>query len=379
MKFAIITHVTHIIERNNYFAYAPYVSEMNVWARYMEELILVAPIVKSEKSPVDKAYEHQNIKFITIESFDILSLKGIFNAVLKIPIISLKIFKAMQNADHIHLRCPGNIGLLGCLLQVFFPNTPKTAKYAGNWDPKSKQPWTYKLQQWILSNTFLTRNMQVLVYGDWKNSSKNIKSFFTATYTELDSKLPITKKELRDPINFVFVGALVKGKNPLYAIQLVEFLSKKGYDVHLSLYGEGTERTKIEQYVLANQLAAVVELQGNQSKDTVQKAYQNSHFVVLPSDSEGWPKAIAEGMFWGCVPLATPISCVPFMLNYGNRGVLLEMDLEEDAKKAELLLKNQTDFDIKRENASDWSRNYTLDIFEREIIDLLKPNSKFKN
>jgi hypothetical protein len=41
-----------------------------------------------------------------------------------------------------------------------------------------------------------------------------------------------------------------------------------------------------------------------------------------------------------------------------------------------MLLNNQTDFDTKSENASDWSRNYTLDVFEREIRDLLKPDSK---
>jgi glycosyltransferase involved in cell wall biosynthesis len=378
MIFAIITHVPHISERSNYFAYAPYVSEMNVWAKYVEELVVVAPIVKADKTPVDKAYEHQNITFIPIEGFDILSVKGLFSAVLKIPTISWKIFKAMQKADHIHLRCPGNIGLLGCFVQVLFPHTRKTAKYAGNWDPQSKQPWTYKLQQWILSNTFLTRNMQVLVYGDWEGSSKNITSFFTATYQEID-KLPISKKEVKGRIDFVFVGTLVIGKNPLYAIQLVEDLYKKGYDVHLRLYGEGTERARFEHYIIANQLKAVVELHGNQSKDTVQKAYQNSHFVLLPSDSEGWPKAIAEGMFWGCVPLATTVSCVPFMLDYGKRGVLLDMDLEKDVEKTEMLLNNQTDYDTLREKASEWSRNYTLDVFELEIRNLLKNDSKFKN
>jgi glycosyltransferase involved in cell wall biosynthesis len=247
MKFAIITHVPHIIKDNRYFAYAPYVNEMNIWAKYVEELILVAPEVKTEKTAVDTAYQHQNIQFIAIEGFDVLSLKGIFRAVLKMPKISWKIFKAMQTADHIHLRCPGNIGMLGSLLQILFPSTPKTAKYAGNWDPKSKQPWTYKLQQWILSNTFLTRNMQVLVYGEWDGSSKNIMPFFTATYNEED-KLPIFKKELKGSINFVFVGTLVKGKSPLYAIRLVENLSKKGYDVRLSLYGEGMERNRLEQY-----------------------------------------------------------------------------------------------------------------------------------
>jgi glycosyltransferase involved in cell wall biosynthesis len=371
MKFAIITHVPHIIECNKYFAYAPYVSEMNVWAKYVEELVVVSPVIQTEKTPVDTAYQHQNIQFISIEGFDILSLKGIFSAVLKIPGISWTIFRAMQNADHIHLRCPGNIGLLGCLLQILFPNTPKTAKYAGNWDPKSKQPWTYKLQQWILGNTFLTKNMQVLVYGDWEGGSKNIKPFFTATYTELD-KLPISKKEVKGRIDFVFVGALVKGKNPLYAIQLVALLSKKGYDVRLRLYGEGIQRATLEQYIIANQLKAVVELQGNQSKEIVQKVYQNSHFVVLPSESEGWPKAIAEGMFWGCVPLATAVSCIPFMLDYGKRGVLLKMCLEKDVTQIEAVLHDQTDFDTKRNIATEWSRGYTLDVFEEAIEKLLK-------
>jgi hypothetical protein len=51
--------------------------------------------------------------------------------------------------------------------------------------------------------------------------------------------------------------------------------------------------------------------------------------VLLPSDSEGWPK-IAEGMFWGCVPIATAVSCVPYMLDYGKED-LLDLDLEKDA------------------------------------------------
>ena len=70
------------------------------------------------------------------------------------------------------------MGLIGAIVNILFPNKQKTAKYAGNWDPKSKQPWSYRLQKWILSNTFLTKNMQVLVYGEWPNQTKNIKPFF---------------------------------------------------------------------------------------------------------------------------------------------------------------------------------------------------------
>jgi glycosyltransferase involved in cell wall biosynthesis len=299
-----------------------------------------------------------------------LGMKSIFGTIFKIPKICWTIYSAMQKADHIHLRCPGNMGLLASFIQILFPKKIKTAKYAGTWDPRSKQPLSYKLQKWILSNTFLTRNMQVLVYGQWEGSSKNIKPFFTATYNEVDI-LPIVSKDLKQQIQFIFVGTLVSGKNPMYAIQLVEKLFKNGYDVALALYGEGAERNKLEQYSDQNKLQNIISFKGNQTQEVVRKGYEQSHFVILPSDSEGWPKAVAEGMFWGCVPVATQVSCVPFMLDYGNRGVLLEMNLERDINQLEVVLKNENKYQIKSQKASDWSRKYTLDVFEDEIEKLL--------
>lgn len=370
MNFVIITHVAHISEHNQYFAYAPYVREMNIWTKLVHNVIIVAPESESKKTSIDLNYEHKNIEFVSVAEFDVLTLQGIIRTVFKTPSICWQIYAAMRKADHIHLRCPGNMGLLGCFIQILFPNTIKTAKYAGNWDPQAKQPFSYKLQKWILSNAFLTRNMQVLVYGQWALSSKNIKPFFTATYNEID-KLNIVPRNLQQQIRFVFVGALVSGKNPFYAVQLVEMLNKEGYNIALDVYGEGLERNQLEKYIVLNNLENNVLLKGNQTKEIVEMAYRSSHFVILPSDSEGWPKAVAEGMFWGCVPVATKVSCVPFMLDYGNRGVLLEMNLQKDVAQIKVLLQNEVDYQIKSQNASKWSRKYTLDVFEVEIKKLL--------
>jgi len=350
MKFAIITHVPHIQSQNQYFAYAPYVREMNIWGKYVDEFMIIAPIIQTEKTAIDIPYYHEKVVFFEINTFNLLGFRAVLNAVLKIPKISWQIYKAMRKADHIHLRCPGNIGLLGCLVQILFPDKPKTAKYAGNWDPKAKQPWSYRLQKWILSNTVLTRNMQILVYGEWQLSSKNIKTSFTATYAESE-KVPIKKLDLKKKINFVFVGSLVSGKNPLFCIQLVEALFKKGYNVTLKLYGEGIERKVLEDYIVSNKLENYIELKGNQNQKTVTEAYQNSHFILLPSKSEGWPKVIAEGMFWGCVPVATSVSCVPFMLDYGGRGILVDMNLEQDIHKLEVVLNDENIFDMKRQKS----------------------------
>lgn len=371
MTFVIITHVPHIIEDNRYFAYSPYVREMNVWLKDVDKIIIVAPVENTQKTPIHIHYEHENIAFVTINSFDVLSVKSILRSLFVIPSILFKIFKSFNKANHIHLRCPGNVGLLGVLVQIFFPSKVKTAKYAGNWDPKVKAPLSYRLQKSILSNTFLTRKMQVLVYGDWEGSTKNIKPFFTASYKESD-KRNIAPRSLENTIKMVFVGTLSSGKRPLYAIQLVEKLRNNEFSVELSLFGEGKERKFLEDYILNKKLSNTIVLHGNQNTEVIQNAYQKSHFVLLPSESEGWPKVIAEGMFWGCVPLATSVSCIPFMVDYGNRGLLLDVNLENDVKHITALIQNEDRFKKMASNGIEWSRKYTLDKFEQEIKLLLQ-------
>jgi glycosyltransferase involved in cell wall biosynthesis len=371
MKLAIITHVPHGKHGDSYFAYGPYVTEMNIWGKYAEMLLICAPLEVSQQTNIESVYEHRNIQFHTVEAFHFKTGTALFSALWHLPAAIWTIFKVMRAADHIHLRCPGNMGLLGCLVQVFFPHKPKTAKYAGNWDPESRQPISYRLQKWMLNNAFLTRNMQTLVYGEWPSSSKNIKPFFTATYGEKD-KQPILPRRLEGRIQLLFVGTLSEGKQPLYAIELASGLSAAGFDVGLDLYGEGQQRGIIEKHIEQNNLHAFVSLKGNQTKNTIQKAYADSHFILLPSRSEGWPKVVAEAMFWGCFPVATKVSCVPYMLGDGDRGILLDMQAEADVHQLIAVLKEERDYDNKVRRAMEWSRQFTLDLFENEIKVLLK-------
>lgn len=391
MTFCIITHVNHYHRQDEYFAYAPYVCEMNIWLKYPDKVIIVAPLNKTAISVIDIGYEHHHIDFRKVNGFSVTNIKNLFKAFITIPKISVEIYRAMKESDHIHLRCPGNMGLLAAIVQIVFPKKRKTAKYAGNWNPKAKQPLTYKLQKWILSNTFLTRNMQVLVYGEWENQTKNIKPFFTATYSELEKteNKPLTvsssEVENREPnqitistpfnlattSNFLFVGTLSEGKRPLYAVQIVEQLQKKGIKAQLELCGEGALNKELEAYIKENNLDNVIALKGNLPKENIKEKYQNSHFLLLPSKSEGWPKVVAEAMFWGCVPLVTPVSCVPNMVDNGKRGMLLSLHLENDTKQIEGLILNESAYKSMSEKAISWSRKYTTEKFDEEIKKLL--------
>lgn len=371
MNFLIVTHVVHTRSGADLVAYAPYVNEMNIWLKFVDKVIIVAPLKELESNPIHQKYQHENLHFIEVPSFSFINPKEILKSLFLLPYIFFKIVGAMLQSDHIHLRCPGNMGLLGSSAQIFFPKKSKTAKYAGNWDPKSKQPLSYKLQKAILRNTFLTKNMSVLVYGEWQNQTKNIKSFFTATYFESD-KISVEPRILKDTIHFIFVGSLSEGKQPLYAIQLVEKLKNNGKNVQISLFGEGKQVAILNNYISENKLNECVFLKGNFDREQMKEVYQKSHFLILPSKSEGWPKVVAEAMFWGCFPISTAVSCVPNMLGFGERGIVLSNQLETDSNLIEKMMVNQEEYNYKIKEAINWSRNFTIDKFETEIKKLVQ-------
>ena len=377
MKLLIVSGAPLIPSSNKWNAYGPYVKEMELWAKYADEVQFCCPIWETDRGLLVAEIPFEMQSPVLLREFDIKSFKQSIKAVYATLLNFRIIIQVMRTADHIHLRCPGNIGLLACIAQILFPKTTKTAKYAGNWDPEATQPLSYRLQKWILSNTFLTRNMQVLVYGEWEGSTKNIKPFFTASY-QMSDKIPVpirkTRQQSKDDncILFLFVGTLSEGKRPLYAVQLVEQLLQSGFKVRLDLYGEGKERPALEHYIQEKGLEASIVLHGNQTAQIVRLAYQQSHFLLLPSKSEGWPKAVAEAMFWGCVPVASSISCVPNMLDNGKRGCLLTMNKEDDIQQLERYLLNEELYHGTATKAMEWSQHYTLDYFETEIKALLK-------
>jgi glycosyltransferase involved in cell wall biosynthesis len=43
-----------------------------------------------------------------------------------------------------------------------------------------------------------------------------------------------------------------------------------------------------------------------------------SHFLLLPSDSEGFPKVLAEAACYGVIPVVSSVSSIPHYINESN-------------------------------------------------------------
>ncbi len=380
MRLLIISDAPILKSKGKKEAYAPYVREMDLWMKYVDHITFICPTYYN-RSLLTQPFIKQDFTVKSLRRLEFHNYSSAFWSLCNIPYQFIVLCFAFANADHIHLRCPGNLALLASIAQILFPSKKKTAKYAGNFDPNAAQPVAYRWQKNILSNTFLTKNISILAYGKWPNQSKNVKPFFTATYR----RNQITALSIRDwngPFKSVFVGTMGANKRPLEVLEIIKSLTKDGIDISIDYYGDGPLKNemavKIDEYNLHDK----VRLHGNVDNSIVTKAYKNAHFSFLLSKSEGWPKAVAEAMFWGCVPIASAVSCVPWMLGCSNnqpqredarcgRGILINDLSTADAQVAAYLRAPELLQELSQ-NAAIWSRKYTLDDFEEAIQELLQ-------
>jgi glycosyltransferase involved in cell wall biosynthesis len=402
MKLLLISDAPILIKNKEKVAYAPYVKEMNLWIKHACSTTYVCP-TRYEPSLLTKAFDNQYFNQIGLRRLEFHTILTALISVLTIPYQAIILWNAMRKADHIHLRCPGNIALLASMAQILFPSKRKTVKYAGNFDPCASQPIAYRLQKRILSNTFLSKNIKVLVYGNWPNQTKNIQPFFTASYHRNQIE-PVANRNWNGPFKAVFVGTIGANKRPLEVFELIKELRANGMAISLDYYGDGPLKKVIENKVNQAGLEDHVRLHGNVDNTSLIQAYKKAHFSFLLSKSEGWPKAVAEAMFWGCIPVASKVSCVPWMLGietsnfqlptsnadketyplglgkgFDNtqRGVLIN-DILQAGTVVEEYIKQPELLQHMSQAAAAWSQQYTLDDFEREIALLLKETHPIK-
>ncbi len=120
-----------------------------------------------------------------------------------------------------------------------------------------------------------------------------------------------------DPLRIVSVGTmtqLYKGFDVL--IDAVGQLVSTGLDVQLTLVGDGKHRPELEQQVRRLQLSDRVTFRGQLATGARVRAELDAHqLFVLPSRTEGLPRALVEAMARGLPCLASRVGGIPELLH----------------------------------------------------------------
>ncbi len=235
------------------------------------------------------------------------------------PMYFFIILNQCCKADKIHVRAPSNPAVIAMLLSYLFPGKRFWFKYAGNW--KGKASPFYKFQRNLLAK--LGDNSKITVNGTWDNQPKNVYGFENPCLDDKDRKsgeLICKTKQLTEKINYCFVGGMNENKGVEKIINVLETLEiEKIGTFHFVGGGPLLEQIKKR----ASKINCTTKFHGFLAKDEVVKVYNESQFIVLPSESEGFPKVIGEAMNYGCVPIVSKISCIDQYIKDGENGFLI--------------------------------------------------------
>lgn len=130
-------------------------------------------------------------------------------------------------------------------------------------------------------------------------------------------------------LKFIFAGRLEKNKGIIFLLDVWKELSN---DFQLHIYGDGTQKDKVEKAVECNNN---IHYFGFKSQKEIFEDLASSNGLLFPSNLyEGYPMIIAECFSIGVPVISTNIGNQKIIIESSNGGTLFEYGDNESFKKA---------------------------------------------
>ena len=144
--------------------------------------------------------------------------------------------------------------------------------------------------------------------------------------------LYILIKNFNDKLTFCFVGRLEESKGFFVLLEAIKSLSNIEWIDKLHCVGETTDSVKNENINSSENIPII--FHGILDRQRINKIYEDSHFIILPSQSEGFPKVLAEASSFGCIPIVPPIpSIISHIDDIGSKSRFLNELIACSAEK----------------------------------------------
>lgn len=245
-----------------------------------------------------------------------------------------------------------------------------------NSDPKE---WYYRFLRKVFYRfadgyVFQTKQAKDFFSSSIQRNSRIIQNPVFISKHLNKARLPDNKK------NIVSVGRLELQKNYYLLIDAFSILTDKFSDYTLTIYGEGTQRKALEEYILKKGLVGKVSLPGR--VNNVHEKIIGSAMFVLPSNYEGMSNALLEAMALGipCISTDCPIGGSAELIRNRENGILVPVnDVEKMAEAMSEILSNQYFAEKLRSEAKKVNESNTLSIITRQWEELILEINKKNN
>lgn len=308
-RLLIISHTPHYVRDGVTVGWAPTVREIDRLASRFATVRHVA-CLHDEPAPTNAVpYAARNVELVPVAPSGGPGLLGKLDAMRALGRYALAIRRELAMADIVHVRAPASIALVALLQLERHRDLPRWLKYAGDWRPVGRDHASYAMQRWLLRRQ--RGRVIVTVNGEWPGDPEYVRAFHNPSLEAEElvrGREAAERKRSAPPLRLAFVGALHDFKGADRAIKVLAAVRAEGVDATLEVVGDGPERARCEEIAARTGVRDAVTFAGWLPPTGVHAAYARAHLLLLPSETEGWPKVVSEGMAFGVVPIVGDVS-----------------------------------------------------------------------
>ncbi len=170
----------------------------------------------------------------------------------------------------------------------------------------------------VVLNENLAKSARALLSGREKDKVRVIGN---GCHTNL-----FTKSGSKDytVLRILFVGRLVKQKDPMTFMRALKILNEKGENFIAEVVGNGVLLNKMKRYAYKTNLLQKVVFRGWLNRDDMPEIYSNTHVLVQSSVAEAMSVAALEALSAGVFMITTDTGVASRMIKNDINGVLVE-------------------------------------------------------
>ena len=368
-KLTIVSDTAIFCDKGKYFAFGPVVREVENFEYLFEEITWIGFNRLDKQNDLSmQEIKSKKINVVFLKNVGGKKVLSFLNIVFNYPAMLYIIIKHIYTADVVHTRAPSHPAFIAVIVSFFLRKKIWWNKFAGSWNSKTL-PFFYKVQKNILIKA---KHTKVTINGFWENQPQHCLSFENPCLTNNDlaaGKISSDNKKFEAPFIFTFVGRLESAKGVDRIIEALQSIPlDKIAQVHFIGDGEKTIFYKEKTTFLKDK----IHYHGFLGKERVHQILAESHFLLLPSDSEGFPKVIAEAACYGAIPIVSNVGSIAHYINDSNGFV---WDLNSNKRYTSIVAKaiNANSLELKKQSIKiqEVAQKFTFTNYLEKLHDLI--------
>jgi glycosyltransferase involved in cell wall biosynthesis len=173
----------------------------------------------------------------------------------------------------------------------------------------------------------------------------------------------------------LWVRALAKIYNPEMAVQVVAILKKEYPEAQLTMIGPFKDISKLEMQTIIDSYGLEVQLPGKLSKEEWIARAKDYDIFINTTTIDNMPVSVMEAMALGLPVVSTNVGGIPFLIEHGKTGQLVESNNPQAMVAAIKIYLN--DFNYANQmavNANNHIQNFDWRVVKHQWIQLFESN-----